>query len=114
MQLIKKARQTHRFKVLKPFMKAGKTTIVGDEIEISDADQTPLVASGRVTPCLKDTDVYITLQPFTLPGTTGKFEATPYELVELKGCDAVELMLKRIIIPRDDTVWRPSGLKLKK
>ena len=115
MEIIKKARQLYKFRVCRPFMKAGKVVGVGEEVELSEADQVSCVVHGRVIPCdLPSVSVYIALRPFILPGKTGRFEAKVGELVSLKAEDALPLMLSAMVIPKDETRWRPANRRLKK
>lgn len=103
-----------KFRVVRPFMKSGKPTQVGEEIEIEEADQSGYVERGQCVPCdLPDVGVYICLRPFSLPGRTEKHEAKLMELVSLKAEDALALMLQGMVIPRDDHRWRPRNRRLK-
>jgi hypothetical protein len=113
MEIIKKAASgPHKFKTSRPFMWGGKKNQIGDEVELKEPEATAMVKAGRVIPDLKETDVYVTLRPFTLPGASSKFECKALELVSLKSGDALKLMLDRACLPLDDQVWRPYHMKL--
>jgi len=113
MKILKRAKTDFRFRVVRPFIKGGRGLEAGEECELSEPDQTECVANGRAVPLdLPPVGVYITLKPFFVPGNIEKFEAKAMELVSLKAEDALRLMLQGVVIPKDESRWRPNNRRL--
>jgi len=114
MEIVKRGKGKFRFKVVRPFLLAGREVKKNEEIEVNESDQTLLVENGRIVPCdIPEVGVYIALKPFYLPGAIEKYEAKTMELVSLKGADALALMLQGVCIPKDETRWRPRNRRLR-
>jgi hypothetical protein len=114
MEIIKRVKAEWKFKVIKPFMLAGRVLKKGEEVNLSESDQTPMVTNGRVIPAdLPEVAVYIALRPFSLPGSAEKHTAEKMDLVSLKREDALSLMLAGVVIPRNPSTWRPNNRRLR-
>lgn len=114
MEIISKAKLSFKFKLLRPIMRLGKRVEVGEEIELDEADRDEFVAHGRAIPCdLPPVGVYIALTDLNLPGNSEKFSCKKMELVSLKAEDALRLMLAGMVIPKDETRWRPGNRRLR-
>lgn len=98
------------------FLEKGKLSpAVGDIITLSDPNiEFDFVSRGLIIPTdLPPVGVYIALMDFELPGRKEKFVAKKLDRVELKKEDALELMLKNVVIPADENQWRPYGRRMK-
>jgi hypothetical protein len=116
MEIVRKSKTTHAFRVVKSFHWGGSSKSAGEEIEISDpAEAAGLVQSGRVIPAdLPGTAEYIGLRDLKLAGTKKFFEAKKMERVILRSDQALKLMIEGAIIPVDENQWRPNDRRLKK
>jgi len=115
MEVIKKKSSSYFFKVLKPFRWAGYTTEANQEIQMAPAEGLAAVQRGGVTPIdTPEIGEYICLVDITLPGDKEAFKAKRMEKVLLKKDQALDLMLKRLVIPVDASQWRPYGLRLRR
>lgn len=104
-----------KFTVLKLFGWKGKIMTIGSEVEIDDLGvQVNLCRKGSITPTdLPAIGQYLSLSAFTLPGQEAAYTCDVLEVVELLADDALDLMLKGTIIPRDQGQWRPFNRKLR-
>jgi hypothetical protein len=104
----------YKFITLKSIWDNGKLVKAGEQIEILEqADQDGMVKLGQVKPAdLPEVGRYVALRDLTLPGKVEKFTAKRLELIELKGADALLLMLDRGCLPADPDQWRPYRMKL--
>jgi hypothetical protein len=117
MEIIKRASESQKFKVLRPFYWNGKTLKLGDVIEIKEQFEADgMVQRKMVAPAdVPKTGIYIVLWPsLTLPGLKQKFEAKRLELVELTQDQAIDLMIQRGVIPKSEKQWRPGNAHLRK
>jgi hypothetical protein len=116
MEIIKRAVQgPHKFKVKSSFMQAERSLQIGEEVELKEPEASAMVKIGKVTPAdLPEVGEYIALHPFTLPGKSEKFSCKKLENIEIKGDDALKLMLEGIILPANDSQWRPLNRRLRR
>lgn len=116
MELVKKAKAAHIFRVVKPIYWSGSVKAAGDEIEISDpAEAFGLVQTGKVVPAdIPPTAEYIALRDLKLPGKKAAFEAKKMERVILKSDQALVLMIENAILPCNESQWRPHDRRLKR
>ncbi len=116
MEIVRRAASgAGKFKVIKPFMKGGRRIEPGEEMEIKSYPEADgLTQRGLIIPCdLPSVGVYIVLKAFSLPGSPKKYEAKPLELVSLRAEDALPLMLAGVVIPKDESRWRPANRRLR-
>lgn len=119
MKIIKRGIKTSaKFKVVKNnfFLAGGHQPEVGEILEFIGRDSMSialgLVQQGKLIPDdLPEMGRYICVSPFDMPGREKKFEAKAGEVVELRAKDALELMLKRKIVPKDKIQWSPFRIK---
>ncbi len=114
MKIIQKANEGHRFEVTRSFRFINRLVAPPEILEdVKEPDATAGVLVGRIKPVMRDPDVYqVVTAELEVPGSREKFVAKRNELVELRAADALPLMLRRLVIPRDPETWRPFGLKL--
>lgn len=113
MEIIKKKNSSCMFRVLKPFKWGGYVTEPGQELAMSGAEALGMIQRGKVTPTdIPEVGEYIALQDLTLPGDKEAHRAKKMERILLKKDQALDLMLKRLIVPVDTSRWTPYGLHL--
>jgi hypothetical protein len=114
MEVVKRAKQSFRFKALKSFRWAGRDTHPGELLEeIPEPTATGLVAIGKIKPELPEVSIYVCLQAITIPGEIEKHTAKKMERVLLRAEDALPLLISGAVIPEADGQWRPLGRRLK-
>lgn len=116
MEILKRASQTHKFKVLRSFQWKNRAVQPGEEIEIKNPSEALGFTQRK---CVAPSDIprvgqYVCLQNSVLPGKQNKFEAKRNEVVEILDIHVLDLLLKNFILPMDPNQWRPYNRKLKK
>ena len=122
MKILRRGKKSSaRFRVVKNnfFLQGTRTVEIGEILEFIGPDNLStalgLVQKGSIVPCdLPECGQYIAVSSFSLPGKKEKFQAAPGDIVELKGVDALSLMLRRYIVPLNKNQWSPFRLKSKK
>lgn len=121
MKIIKRGKKTSQsFRVVKNnfYLAGGTRPVLGEVLEFIGNDNL-ITALGLVQRgCLVPEDLpeighYIVTSGFFFPGSKEKYQATPGDIVELKGVDALPLMLRRYVVPKDKTQWCPFRIKEK-
>jgi hypothetical protein len=119
MKILRRGKKSStRFRVIKNnfFLAGGHQPEIGEVIEFIGGDNLSIAHGLCQRGCLSPEDLpeigtYIVISGFFLPGSIEKFQAAPGDLVELKGVDALPLMLRRYVVPKDKTQWSPFRIK---
>jgi hypothetical protein len=119
MKILKRgSKSTQRFKVIKNnfFLGGNHQPEIGEILEFIGPDNLStafgLVQRGKLIPCdLPTVGEYVVISPFYLPGEKEKFHAASGDVVQLKDIDALPLMLRRIVVPRNKEQWCPYRLR---
>ncbi len=118
MQILKRAASAGKkeFEVLKGFYHEKKHINPGDVITLegSSPDTWSLFERGLILPCdMPDCGIYIAVKPFKLPGEKTTYSANFLETAELLKEDAISLLIKGTVIPKNPDQWRPRDRVLK-
>jgi hypothetical protein len=120
MKILKRAKEKHRFFILRSFsLKGGKRAIPNEFVESDQFDDEGMIVSLVQRRYLipaemveKEVDEYIALRSLELPGETAKFSCEILERIQLTPFQAIDLMLQKRVIPADPDRWRPWNLRL--
>lgn len=115
MEIIRKKSGAARFRVLKPFQWGGFIVEVGQELNVANDLALQMISQGKIEPVdVPLVGAYYCLTEVVQPGKTEGFRAKALEKVILKREQAIDLMLKRMVIPVDPAQWKPFQITLRR
>jgi len=115
MEIIARKKQgPFKFRVLRSFFWDSAARKVGEIIEVDAQTATGMTEGRMIDPILPEEATYIALTPLKLPGREEAFECKKLDTVILKSDQAIDLMIKGMVIPSDPGAWRPRDRRLKK
>jgi len=102
-----------KFEVVKEFLCQGRVMKIGEILTLSGDEATDLFLREMIEPTdLPQRGIYITLTNLEMPGKTNKFSAPCRAKVILLRKDALSFLRSGMIVPVDNSLFRPNGKTL--
>jgi len=103
-----------KFEVVKEFLCQGRVMKIGEILTLSGDEATDLFLREMIEPTdLPQRGIYITLTNLEMPGKTNKFSAPCRAKVILLRKDALSFLRSGMIVPADNSFWRPMDKQLR-